>query len=306
MTRRRATLADLPEALALARAADLAALGETDWTEAEMREEWEGCDLDRDVFLLDLDGRLGAYASIELRDEGRSIVDGYVHPELLGRGLGSELLRLTEERACEQPVTPGTRVYIQNATLRGMPGIEELYAAHGYHVERHFWRMLAELEREPEVVVPAGVEIRLARDPEERQLLHEVIEDAFDDHWESRRRPFEEWAKGVFEVSGFDPTLFWVAAVGDEIAGANLCYWKRNGDWGWVGSLGVRRSYRRRGIAEALLQAAFREFWRRGERRVALGVDAQSPTGATRLYEKAGMGVFFEALVYEKELRAAA
>lgn len=305
MTRRRATLADLPEVLALAQATDLAVLGETDWTEDELREEWEGYDLERDVFLIDLDGRLAAYAAVDHRGDGRFSADGYVHPELTGRGLGSELLRLTEARAREEPVPHGTRAYLQNATLRGMPGIDELYRAHGYHVERHFWRMVTDLDREPEVTVPEGIEIRLARDPEERQLLHQVIEDAFDDHWESRRRPYEEWAKRVFDVAGFDPTLLWVATAGDEVAGANLCYWKRNGDWGWVGSLGVRRAFRRRGIAEALLQTAFLELWRRGERRVALGVDAQSPTGATRLYEKAGMSVLFEAIVYEKELRAA-
>ena len=86
---------------------------------------------------------------------------------------------------------------------------------------------------------------------------------------------------------------------------ANLCYWKRHGDWGWIGTLGVRPAWRRRGIAEALLATAFAEFHRRCERRAALGVDAQSPTGATRLYEKAGMRVFWEAVVYEKEIRAA-
>ena len=68
--------------------------------------------------------------------------------------------------------------------------------------------------------------------------------------------------------------------------------------------IGVRPAWRRRGIAEALLETSFAEFFRRGERRVALGVDAESPTGATRLYEKAGMRVFWEAVVYEKELRA--
>ncbi len=306
MTRRRATLDDLPAVLELVQAADLAVLGETDWTETELREEWEGYDLERDVFLLELDGRLAAYATFENRGDGRLAADGYVHPDVIGRGLGGELLRLTEGRALEEDVPAGMRVSLQNATLRGMPGVETLYPAQGYHVERHFWRMVAELEREPEVSLPAGVEIRLARDPEERRLLHEVIEDAFDDHWESRRVPFEEWEKETLGVNGFDPSLVWVAAVGDEIAGANISYWKRHGDWGWVGRLGVRRDYRRRGIAEALLQTSFRELWSRGERRVALGVDAQSPTGATRLYEKAGMTVFFEAIVYEKELRGAA
>jgi len=52
----------------------------------------------------------------------------------------------------------------------------------------------------------------------------------------------------------------------------------------------------------ALLHHAFTEFWRRGERAVALGVDAENPTGATRLYERAGMHMLFDAVVYEKQL----
>ena len=67
----------------------------------------------------------------------------------------------------------------------------------------------------------------------------------------------------------------------------------------------MRRAYRRRGIAEALLKTAFAELYRRGERRVGLGVDAESPTGATRVYERAGMRTLWHAIVYEKELRAA-
>ncbi len=58
---------------------------------------------------------------------------------------------------------------------------------------------------------------------------------------------------------------------------------------GWVNLLGVRRPWRRRGVALALLQHSFREFYARDRRKVGLGVDAQSLTGATRLYEKAGM-----------------
>ena len=66
-TRRTATAADLPEVLALAQASDVALIGETDWTEADLREEWQEYDLERDVFLLDLDGRLAGYAAFERR-----------------------------------------------------------------------------------------------------------------------------------------------------------------------------------------------------------------------------------------------
>lgn len=306
MRRRTATIEDLPEVLALAQAADVAALGETNWTEAELREEWAGYDLERDVFLLELDGRLAGYAAYENGGEGRLRADGYVHPELAGRGVGTELLRLTEEqaRADASLVPDGERVYLQNAT--NDPAAPPLFRAHGYEPVRHFWRMVIDLERAPQAVVPAGIEIRIFDEPEERRAVHAVIQEAWLDHWQNRPRPYEEWAARAYEVAGFDPTLVWVALEGDEIVAANLCYWKRNGDWGWVGTLGVRPAWRRRQIAEALLATAFAEFFRRGERRVALGVDAESPTGATRLYEKAGMRVFWEAIVFEKELRAAA
>ena len=72
---------------------------------------------------------------------------------------------------------------------------------------------------------------------------------------------------------------------------------------GWVDTLGVRRPWRRQGLAEALLYHSFRELRRRGRTSVGLGVDASSLTGATRLYEKAGMRAIRKFTRYEKELR---
>ena len=72
---------------------------------------------------------------------------------------------------------------------------------------------------------------------------------------------------------------------------------------GWVGMLGVRRPWRRRGLGELLLRTAFAEFARHGETRVGLGVDAESETGATRLYESAGMTLAFRINVFRKDLR---
>jgi hypothetical protein len=46
----------------------------------------------------------------------------------------------------------------------------------------------------------------------------------------------------------------------------------------------------------------FAEFYSRGVPRVTLGVDAESPTGATKLYESVGMTVENAAVVYEKAL----
>ena len=53
-----------------------------------------------------------------------------------------------------------------------------------------------------------------------------------------------------------------------------------------------------------MLKHSFAEFYRRGTPKVELRVDAQNPTGATRLYERAGMHVTIQFDIYSKELRA--
>ncbi len=72
---------------------------------------------------------------------------------------------------------------------------------------------------------------------------------------------------------------------------------------GWVSPLSVRSPWRRRGIGLALLHQTFSEFYRRGTPKVALYVDSQNLSGATRLYERAGMHVVQLHHQYEKELR---
>lgn len=103
----------------------------------------------------------------------------------------------------------------------------------------------------------------------------------------------------------YDPNLWFLAIAGDEIAGAALCRrksWEAE-DAGWVRSLFVRRPWRRQGLALALLHHVFQEFKHRGKKQVGLGVDAQNLTGATKLYEKAGMRIKRQFDHYELELK---
>jgi ribosomal protein S18 acetylase RimI-like enzyme len=70
--------------------------------------------------------------------------------------------------------------------------------------------------------------------------------------------------------------------------------------------VGVRRPWRKQGLALALLQHAFAEHYRRGIREIGLSVDAESLTGAPRVYARAGMQVAQNFVIYRKELRAGA
>jgi len=73
---------------------------------------------------------------------------------------------------------------------------------------------------------------------------------------------------------------------------------------GYVASLAVLPSHRGCGLGRALLLHSFAEFYAMGKRGAALAVDADSLTGATRLYESVGMRPHTRYAMWEKELRA--
>jgi ribosomal protein S18 acetylase RimI-like enzyme len=164
--------------------------------------------------------------------------------------------------------------------------------ARGYAVIRSSYRMAIELgdEPPPDADWPDGIEVRTMREGEEH-AVYEAEQESFADHWEFTPRSFDEWQRRRLHPAGFARELWFLATAGDEIAGVALCGHDPSGDpsGGWVNELGVRRPWRRRGIALALLRHAFRELHAVGKRRVTLGVDAENTTGAVVLYEQAGM-----------------
>jgi mycothiol synthase len=294
---RRPALDDLDAVVELGNAFERAFLGAESFSAGEIADEWRQLDLERDAWLIDAaDGRLAGYATLEERGDGRFMSDGYVHPELRGLGVGGTLVDLAEERARDR----GARS-VQNTIVAADEAAVAVLESRGYRPVRHFYRMAIELgDDPPEPDWPKGVRVEPFR---ERDALafHEAIEDAWQDHWEHSPRSFELFREWLIEGSRYDPALWTVVRAGDEIAGGTICEADYYG-MGWVRSLFVRRPWRRHGLGMALLQNAFRLFHERGERQVGLGVDAESPTGATRLYERAGMHVVEETAVYRKEL----
>jgi ribosomal protein S18 acetylase RimI-like enzyme len=303
----RPTLERLPEALALLQLSDEAIWGESDWTENDLREDWERIDLERDAWLVEADGRLAGVAQLLDRRGGRFIGDAYVHPELTGRGIGTRLLELIEARAREREDEwpDEERVVVDAAHLVGDDRAPELFRSRGFVPARSFFRMVTDVTTEPPAPEwPAGVELRPFDVERNGPALHAALEEAFALEWGHLVQPYEEWRERALVVPNVDPALVPVVWVGDEVVAFSLNYPKRNGDWGWIGTLGVREGWRRRGLGLALLRESFRRFRSTGETTVALGVDVENPTGATRLYERAGMRVLWQADVWEKELRA--
>ena len=253
-------------------------------------------DLPHDTWLFEDDDEMAALGWVE-KEHDTGIAVGVVHRDWHGSGLGSKLVELTEDRL----EALGAR-RVHNVTLAPDRAAQSLLEARGYREVRRFWEMTIELADDvpPDPVLPAGLRVE-PFSTELAEAFHAALEEAFADHWEFRPEPFGRWWERQLAKPDHDPSLWFLVRSDELVVAATRNDPERSGG-GWIGALGVRPAWRGRGLAKALLLHSFREFRRRGQRRVGLGVDSQNATGATKLYESVGMVVDTEQVVWEKLL----
>ena len=293
---------------------DMDAYGSADYTVADLRDEWgqPGFVLRTDATIVATPaGQIVGYAALQEHGQhARLAGDGYVHPAYRGRGIGTSLVRWAERRAQDVMVlAPAeSRVTLDQRTAATDAAAAALFAREGYTHVRTFWHMAIRLKAPAAPIWPEGIVVRPFVAGQDEFAAYTAAEEAFEDHWGHVAIPFEEWRASRLGHEGFDPSLVFLAWDGGEVAGAIRCRSRGEDgvETGWVDNLAVRRPWRARGLGMALLLHAFAAFHRRGVSAVALGVDAASLTGATRLYERAGMHVERPFEVYQKTLREGA
>ena len=318
-TARGAEMNDVESCLVMFNRWSHAVIGRDEITDADaIRNEWVSPNFDpadniRLVFAPN--GQMAGY--IEIWTTSSPLVHpwvwGRVDPDYEDLGIGTWLLHWAEERALrELPNVPAElRFAPRVGTFREAEKPKKLFADMGYQQIRSSYHMLIEMDAPvPEPEFPEDITLRTYDPEKDAAAVYRAVEDSFRDHFGFVEQSFEEGLKRFkhfWEDEGSDPTLLFIAmdAPSGEIAGINLCrpHAFDDPDVGWVGTLGVRRPWRKRGLGLALLRHSFNEFYRRGKRKVGLGVDAQNLTGALRLYESAGMHVHQAFDQYEKELR---
>lgn len=272
-------------------------------------------DIEKDTLLvIDEKGLPAAYADVyDVSDPHVHIYScGFVRPDLFGRGLGGLLADWLVERARNglHRAPEGARVVLaQNIPVQDVAGAGVL-ESRGFERVRGSYQMRIDMQEAP--TVPEGIPGILIRPIDMERDFEEAVRTiriSFRDHYGFVEEPFEQslerWRHIASTNPHFDPSVWFMAMDGDQAAGTCFCTPHTDEDptMAWVNTLGVRREWRGRGVGYALLRTAFAEFYRRGFRKVGLGVDAQSLTGATRLYEKAGMHVSREYHTFEKEIR---
>jgi ribosomal protein S18 acetylase RimI-like enzyme len=163
---------------------------------------------------------------------------------------------------------------------------------------------LDEIELPP---LPEGIEVRPVSDAAGYRRVFAADTEAFMDHWggfDASEAAFRQWLADP----NFDPSLFVIAWDGDEIAGAVINAIDAEGNRtlhrrrGLLDSVFVRRPWRRRGLAAALVGRSLALLRERGMTSAWLGVDADNPTGALGIYERAGFGVHQRTTAYQKPM----
>jgi len=319
-TARGATIDDIEPAMRLFNRWSNTVIGRDEFATIEsIRAEWQapGVDLAEDVrHIFAPSGELIGHVEVWTNSSP------LVHPELWARldpkyedlGIGTWMIHWAEGRAlCAlSDTSSGQRFAPRVGTYRHGGKARKLFEDLGYQHVRSMYHMLIEMDAPvPEPEFPEGITLRPYNPETDAEAVYNAENEAFRDHFGHIERPFEQgfiqW-KHRREQWGYDPTLYFIAMDGDEIAGVNLCrtHFPSDADRGLVGSISVRRPWRQRGLGLALLRHAFNEFYRRGKRKVGLGVDTQNLTGALRLYETAGMHIEQAYDYYEKELRPGA
>lgn len=291
---RPATRGDAPEIVELLVACDIAEIGEPETSLADLESDWARPDFDlsRDAWVAEgAAGPVGyAYTGDQFRT-GELEGDLWVHPEHHEPGLDDRLLGLAERRAAEVAVErdypdPTLNVYCVTANARK----RDLLRRHGYGVRRTVYQMTIDVDAGTrETPVPEGVELRAFHPETDDRVMHDVMTDAFRDHFHQSRETFEDWRSRLLGHASFDPALWWLAwdVASGEVAGGLVAY--DYGDTGWIQGVGVRRAWRRQGVGAAMLTHAFAAFAARGQMRVDLSVDADGATRPLRLYERLGM-----------------
>jgi ribosomal protein S18 acetylase RimI-like enzyme len=262
------------------------------------------------VVLRDPDGAVRGWAGAHDRAAGRMLLVVVVDPGLPDEEAdraADALFDWAERAARRVGAERGLDVQqIDSGAFAGDARQHRWLRRAGYEHVRTWWQMSRGVgtdDGDADVEVREGVRIRpVARqgsgmpDEDDLRTVHDILESAFEDHFNAHAETFDEFVSRLREDPGHRWDHWWIAELVDgdvpepagALVGAVIEGPEGAADGSYVEYIGVLASARGRGVAKSLLSTVVADAAARGRDRVGLEVDADSPTGADRLYTSLG------------------
>jgi len=271
------------------------------------------CNPYKDMFFAEINEEIIGYSRVwwnKVQDDNKIIYFQFVHfvHEWRGKGIRRAIVLWNERRireiAKKHPDIPKFfEAWAQDTETDWI----SILTGEGYKPIRYFFEMMRpDLENIPDLPLPEGLEIRPVK-PEHYRPIWEAAREAFRDEWNEPEWQ-EEWYNEWLESPTFDPSLWQIAWDGDQIAGMVRSYIdkKENKEYnrkrGYTEDICVRRPWRKRGLAKALIARSFKILKNRGMTEAALGVDTENPSGALQLYKSMGFKMIKRFTTHQKPL----
>jgi len=305
---------DEPVILDLFKAADAVDKAERGMSAIDLREWMTAPHINpsTDFFIAKADGRPIGFIGVDSLpgqcEAHYAFCNGVVHPDYRRQGAGAQLMQTAETRALEimRDFPSGLPKKLNVFCRDTQATVKALFESRGMTPARYFLTMQRDLRTElPIAPVPHGLVIRQFR-PGDEEAAYAAFEEAFQDHWGYEPMPMNVFRHDYLDAPHFRPELWLLAWDGDQIAGFNFntvdpAYIERVGrKEGLVAEVGVRRPWRKRGLATALLTQTVRLLREAGMDYAMLGVDAENPHQAGRLYENVGFYEIRRNVVFRK------
>ncbi|MEE6274364.1 GNAT family N-acetyltransferase [Georgenia wangjunii] len=264
----------------------------------------------------DADGVMRAFGMVRIRSgEGglvRALCEGGVDPRWRRRGIGTALLAWQVERARQRvgddrDVAARIVVHVED----GMDDAVSLLRRAGFAARRWYTEMRRDLAKEiPQVQLGANLRVEPWQ-PSLDDAVRRAHNEAFRDQWGAEQHTPETWTQGrtffapEWSFVALDRTSDRARVAGYLMSGRYELDWPAQG-WteGYTEVLGVRREWRGKRIATALLTTAMRAYAADGMQYAGLGVDRASRTAPLGLFTHLGYEPTRGSAMYTLEIGA--